>query len=374
MQNDILTSLTRLSDAELVARVKSLVARERDATAHLVAHLAELDARDVHLRAGYESLYVYCRDALGLSEGESYNRIEVARAARRFPIILEMLATGAVNLTAARLLAPHLTPANHREVLDSARGKKKREIEEIVARLSPRPDVAASVRKLPALYPHAFRPAETAAAPDEPAMDRVALAPPETAVIAQPLSVPRAAVTPLSPARYKLQLTIAGDTLEKLRLAKDMLSHAIPSGDDAAVLDRALTALLVDLAKKKYADTRKPRRSRARDPRSRDTSAAVKRAVWVRDLGRCAYIGPSGHRCNERRFVEFHHVDPRALGGEASVDNIELRCRHHNDYEGRLYFGKRRREDSGAAANLFRNELAGGAVPSARSAGVEPQG
>jgi hypothetical protein len=101
MQNDILTSLTRLSDAELVARVKSLVARERDATAHLVAHLAEMDTRDVHLRQGYESLYVYCRDALGLSEGESYNRIEVARAARRFPVILEMLAAGAVNLTAA---------------------------------------------------------------------------------------------------------------------------------------------------------------------------------------------------------------------------------------------------------------------------------
>ena len=85
MQNDILTSLTRLSDAELVSRVKSLIARERDATAHLVAHLAEMDTRDLHLREGYESLYVYCRDALGLSEGEGYNRIEVARAARRFP-------------------------------------------------------------------------------------------------------------------------------------------------------------------------------------------------------------------------------------------------------------------------------------------------
>jgi len=167
MQNDILISLTRLSDAELVARVKSLVARERDATAHLVAHIAELDTRDVHLRQGYESLYVYCRDALGLSEGEAYNRIEVARAARRFPIILEMLGAGAVNLTAARLLAPHLTPANHREVLDSARGKKKREIEEIVARLSPRPDVAASVRKLPALRLQAS-PAEDAAAPGAP--------------------------------------------------------------------------------------------------------------------------------------------------------------------------------------------------------------
>ena len=352
MQNDILTSLTRLSDTQLVAQVKSLVARERGVTAQLVAHLAELDTRDVHLREGYDSLYVYCRDALGLSEGESYNRIEVARAARRFPIILEMLAAGAVNLTAARLLAPHLTPANHREVLDSARGKKKREIEEIVARLSPRPDVAASVRKVPTPL-HAFPAVKASVAPGASAMDPAAPAPPapvspETGLTADPLSVPRAAVTPLSPDRYKLQLTIGGDILEKLRLAKDMLSHAIPSGDDAAVLDRALTALLVDLAKKKFADTPRPRRSRARDARARDASAAVKRAVWVRDLGRCKFIGPTGHRCNERRFVEFHHVDPHALGGEASVDKIELRCRRHNDYEGRLYFGKRRRDDTGA--------------------------
>jgi len=74
---DILASLSRLSDAQLVAQVKSLVARERDATAQIVAHLAELDARDVHLREGHTSLFVYCRDVLGLSEWEAYNRIEV---------------------------------------------------------------------------------------------------------------------------------------------------------------------------------------------------------------------------------------------------------------------------------------------------------
>ena len=186
MQNDILTSLTRLSDAELVARMKSVVARERDATAQIVAHLAELDTRDLHLREGYESLYVYCRDALGLSEWEAYNRIEVARAARRFPVILEMLAAGAIHLTAARLLAPHLTPANHREVLDSARGKKKREIEEIVARLSPRPDVAASVRKLPTLRLPPFPPAEAPIAPGLAAMDPAARVPPETRLTAEP--------------------------------------------------------------------------------------------------------------------------------------------------------------------------------------------
>ena len=343
MQNDILASLSHLSDAQLVAQVKSLVARERDATAQIVAHLAELDTRDVHLKEGYTSLFVYCRDALGLSEWEAYSRIEVARAARRFPVILEMLADGSVNLTTVKLLASHLTPANHREALESARGKRKPEVEEIVARLSPRPDVPPSVRRLPAPRSVSTMPplplvTSTLTTPDPSSVPTPA---PDQAV--RPLSIRPAAVEPLSPDRYKLQLTIGGDTLEKLRLAKDMLGHAIPSTDDAAILDRALTVLLVDLAKKKFGDTPKPRRSRGTKPGARYPSAKVQRAVWVRDLGRCAFVGTSGHRCNERRFVEFHHVDPYILGGEATVDQIELRCRRHNDYEGRLYFGKRRR-------------------------------
>src|ERR1051325_3362608 len=149
MQIDILNSLTGLSDRELVARLRSLIARERQATAEIVAHLAELDTRDIFLREAYGSLFVYCRDALGLSEGEAYNRIEVARAARRFPAILEGLASGALSLTAVRLLAPHLTEQNHREVLDAAHGRKKADVEEIVARLAPRTDVPTSIRKVP---------------------------------------------------------------------------------------------------------------------------------------------------------------------------------------------------------------------------------
>ena len=387
MQNDILACLSRLSDAQLVAQVKSLVARERDATAQIVAHLAELDTRDVHLREGYTSLFVYCRDALGLSEWEAYNRIEVARAARRFPVILDMLADGSVNLTTVKLLASHLTPANHRDVLESARGKRKPEVEEIVARLSPRADVPPSVRRLPAPRSGSTTTPPPVVTSILTTSDPFSIPTPAADQAIRPLSIRLAAVEPLSPDRYKLQLTIGGDTLEKLRLAKDMLGHAIPSGDDAAVLDRALTVLLVDLAKKKFADTPKPRRSRGTKPGARYPSAKVQRAVWVRDLGRCAFVGTTGHRCNERRFVEFHHLDPHALGGEASVDKIELRCRRHNDYEGRLYFGKRRRDETGAAheeatshppqpfeaASLFQNKLAGGASLSTHSAGIEPQ-
>jgi hypothetical protein len=363
MEHDILTSLSRMADTDLLARVKALITGERGLTAEVVAHLAELDTRDVHLREGYPSLYIYCRDRLGLSEWEAYNRIEVARAARRFPLILQRLADGSVNLTAVRLLAPHLTPDNHRVVLESARGKRKPEIQDIVVRLSPRPDVPASVRQLPTPQPECAismlemahvalpRADETVGGAGIPTA--VAAAPPGRHIDAECGAARRspagpASVAPLSPDRYKLQLTISGETLEKLRLAKDMLGHCVPSGDDAVVLDRALDALLADLARKKFAGTKAPRPSKGRKPGARCPSAAVRRTVWLRDLGRCAFVGKGGHRCDERRFVEFHHVDPYALGGQASVDGIQLRCRRHNDYEGRLYFGERRpgrRED-----------------------------
>jgi hypothetical protein len=218
MKNDILSSLRHLSDAVLVAGLETSLTRERDETASVVAHLAELDTRDVHLREGYPSLFVYCRDALGMSEGEAYNRIEVARAARRFPVVLDMLADGRVHLTAVRLLAPHLTVDNHADVLGSARGKTKLEIQEIVARLAPRPDAPVSVRRVPASRPETLPPVAAAVATASlvsrtlisapvisaaPVVGAPASAPPATrepalvATIAPP-SVPHVAVTPLT--------------------------------------------------------------------------------------------------------------------------------------------------------------------------------
>jgi hypothetical protein len=331
MSDHVLAQISRLPDAELVARLKSLAAGERGLAAELVAHLAELDTRDLHLRAGYGSLFVYCRDALALTEGEAYARIEVARAVRRFPLILERLSEGAVNMTTVRLLAPHLTPENHARVLDLARGMRKAQVEELAARLAPRPDVPAFVRRLP--LPRPAPVGEGTPSPGPAAAAPMRFAPP-------PPSDHRPTVAPLAPYRYRLQVTIDGACLEKLRLAKDMLRHVLPSGDDAAILDRALTALLADLARKKFAAVDTPRPAPGTAAGSRHIPAEVKRVVWLRDLGRCAFVSEDGRRCNERGFLEFHHVTPHAAGGEATVENIQLRCRRHNSFEARVYYGK----------------------------------
>jgi hypothetical protein len=141
--------VAQLSNRELLAEVKSLAARERDATAALVASLAELDERRLYPGEGYSSLFTYCTQVLHLSEHAAYGRIEAARAARRFPLILDLLADGAITLTTICLLASHLTGENCAEVLESARYKSRREVEHLVSALRSQPAVPSSVRKLP---------------------------------------------------------------------------------------------------------------------------------------------------------------------------------------------------------------------------------
>jgi hypothetical protein len=117
-----------LSDAALLAEVNTSAESERQATAWLIALLAELDARRLYLGEGFSSLFTYCTQALHLSEHAAYGRIEAARATRKFPILLDLLAQGAVTLTTVTLLAPHLTPENHEHVLRQAQHKSKREV------------------------------------------------------------------------------------------------------------------------------------------------------------------------------------------------------------------------------------------------------
>ena len=147
----------------------------------------------------------------------------------------------------------------------------------------------------------------------------------------------RPVVQPLAPGRYKLQLTIAMETHDTLRQLQDLMRHAIPDGDPARIIDRALTLLLEDVLRQKCAVTKSPRVGAVEHSDSRSIPAAVRRAVWTRDGGRCAFVGTHG-RCGETAFLEYHHLQPYAAGGKATVENIELRCRAHNAYEAHLFF------------------------------------
>jgi hypothetical protein len=351
MNTNKLALASGLSDQDLLARIGVLASREREASVDLIAHLAVLDVRpSLFASQGCGSLFGYCTERLRLSEDAACNRIEAARACRSFPVILDHLASGAMSLTSVRMLRPHLTPENHEAVLARACGRSRRQIEALVAELAPRPDVPPSVRKLPTATP----PPTLMLAPTSPATraEAAIVAPPPPPIAPPLVSTRRPIIETTSPERYRVQFTIGKESHDKLRRVQALLRREIPDGDPAAIFDRALSLLLEKVEKAKVGAAAKPRAPRPIRPGTdwqvrtpvlapRDIPRQVQRAAWRRDGGQCGFVAPDGHRCTERTFLEFHHIRPYALGGLATIDNISLRCRRHNQYEAELVFGSR---------------------------------
>ena len=144
----------------------------------------------------------------------------------------------------------------------------------------------------------------------------------------------------LAPARFGLQVTIGQLTRDKLRRAQELMGHTTKPGDIAAVLDRALEALIIQLEKQKLAATEKPRTHLSTSTDPRRIPAYVKRAVRARDGDRCAHVASDGLRCEARSPLEFDHILPVARGGKATIDNVRQLCRTHNRLAAERQFGR----------------------------------
>ena len=363
----------------LLADLAEMVSRDRASTAELLAYLSEVDGRRLFRPAGYPSMYAYCVGELHLSEQAAYKRIYAARVTRRFPAVFAALSEGRIHLAGVCLIAPYLKSGNVDELLAMATHQRKSEIERRLALRFPRTELMTIVEVYPGrassstaeVVPEGAGtlgaeagtrpPAEpvdgssqrsTDAPAANPSVAAVAaaatagtVAPAATAMYATgpPLMAPvtRPKWIPLAPQRFGLQLSVPQSTYDKVQHALALLSHVIPCGDVAQVLDRALDLLIERLERRKLGAALQPRAPRPLTGGTRYVPAHVRRAVWKRDQGRCTFVSESGHRCEERRFLQFDHIEPVARGGIASVDGIRLRCRAHNQLEAERVFGKK---------------------------------
>ena len=272
-------SLTHVSDSILLRDLRSLLSRERAATAELLAHLAEVDDRRLYAPAGHPSMFAWCVEELHLSEDSAFKRIRAARVARRFPVVFTMLADGRLHLSAVVLLAPCLMPENAEELFAAATHQSRAGIERLIAERFPRPDLPSRIedfapsptRDLSA--PWCMAPDHEQSTPRAVQEDETKLAPgpvkfsdtkPRPAPAIESPATVRSRVAPLAPGRYALQLTVAQATYEKLRYAQALLGHSVPAGELAQVFDRALDALIARLEQRKLAATARPRQSRRR--------------------------------------------------------------------------------------------------------------
>lgn len=147
------SSLSRLDGPAVLRDLKTAVAHERGCTAVVLEHIAEVEARRLYAPEGYPSMHDYCVRELNFTERSARKRIHAARTARDFPVIFEAVADGRLHLSGVVMLAPHLTPENVLELLGAAAHQTKAEIERLLARRFPRPDVPSRVVAIPGQAP-----------------------------------------------------------------------------------------------------------------------------------------------------------------------------------------------------------------------------
>jgi hypothetical protein len=163
-----------------------------------------------------------------------------------------------------------------------------------------------------------------------------------------------------------MHLTVSKRFEGKVAAAKDALSHAKPGASTEEILEAALDLLLERSAKRKGI-VEKPRK-RSRPAKADHIPAAVKRAVWLWDDGRCHFRLPSGEICGSARRLEYDHIEPLALGGASTVENTRLCCKAHNQIAARRVFGDAFMDQfvPGSALSRIADERSSnGAVPGA---------
>src|SRR5579859_2960987 len=228
--------LTELSDVQLLEGLKSLVGQGRAVLARLLAHLVEVEERRLHLEAACPSMFQFCVQRLGMSEDEACRRIHAARLARHFPDLLVRIERGELTLSTLGLLHDALTESSYEELVEAAAGKTKAEVQALLAKRSPAPDVPATITAIPAQPPI---PIPGVAAGPGP--------------VAAGGSHPQLA--PLSEARHKVQFTASDELRKKLERAQDLMRHANPDGDLAIVVERAVDLLLDKLERQRLGKT-----------------------------------------------------------------------------------------------------------------------
>jgi hypothetical protein len=363
--------------------------------AEFLVALADFDRRRGWEPLGHASLFAFITSELGLTPAPTYWRAEAARLLQRFPDLVEPLRQGRLCLTTLGELAKVLNEENGAAVLPRFLGISSREAKEIVAELQPRPapPVGTVIRSLesrstaeaalalasgpapatPAAWP--CPPSPGGASTDSGSLWAHKVEPAASAPAR--LAPRRDAVDPLTAELSRLSTTVSRRFLQKLQTAREGLGHAIPGATTEHVLEAALDLLLEKQARAR-GQVKRPRAVVAspstvpaassafapapnpaltpvqpaagpnfaeplhrREGHREAVPAAVRRAVWVRDAGRCTWPLDSGGRCGSTQRLELDHVVPWARDGEPTEENLRLLCGRHNQLAARRAFGDR---------------------------------
>ncbi len=359
------TKLERLSHDELDRSAQTLVKSENRSVAKLIAHLAEMSERKTALELGYKSLYDYAARRLNLSEGAVPARIHVTNVSRRFPQLLAALAESRISLTVACLLAPHLTEDNIEMLISDCAGMRRRETEEYLVALKPKPVFEPSIRKRP-VRAESSRPTSTPPP-----------SPPSTPPPADPPKSSPPILQPATPELYNFRFSATRDFKDKFERLAEVVGVDNAQKNTAEILEKALDIALDKKDPKKKLERRRKRQEAASEPsrserdgekderaESRYVASEVSERVHERDGYQCLYFAPDGTRCTSRVGLHLDHRSPFGIFHNNGEQVLRLLCPAHNLLMAERVYG----------VDFLQQKLVKGANPAPRDArGISSQ-
>jgi hypothetical protein len=313
--------ISKLSDAELLAKTKSLVREEKRITQEVLDHLEEVEYRKLHLSIGYSSLYSYCIGELGYSGSSADRRISAMRVIKNIPEAKEKLENGSVNLSTLTQLHGFLKRDSREktyskemklDLLEKIENKSQDQCVREFLRISPL-DISIKESKRAVtedLTQHTFVATKELSAKLDQLRNLMAhrnsnptMA--ELIEFAVDLSIKK-----LNPVKHKIT-TAAVATCDKNSKAVDGGNADDHSGDAKVKVSSA----------------------------TRYISAAMERHIWVRDEGCCQFFDIlTGRKCGSTFALQIDHIHPFSLGGTNDKENLRLLCRAHNNWRTRELF------------------------------------
>lgn len=299
--------LTKLSNTELLAQVKILTTRSREIETQMIALLAELCRRDIHLRAGYSSVKSYLMGEYQMSEDQAAKRSQVVNLVGHHPKFFDLLLTQKTHISHLAMSATKITKENEGQFIEFLPGKSRQDLLFFLARINPdgsfKPEIEAKI---------------------------------------------------------ELIILCSKATSEKFDRARKLLAKDWRGLSHEEVLDAALEALLGKIDPMRKAERAQKRAERTAEKKQevvptagpvevqqecpeaslpprvlgagRHIPNAIRHSVYLRDGGRCTFISETGKRCDESVSLALDHVCLFSRGGAHELENLKLTCISHNNF------------------------------------------
>jgi hypothetical protein len=328
------TGLGALTLDELEAELATLASHLYAGTCRWLELVAEVDRRGAWAEDGSGSCAEWLAWRCALTPRAAREQVRVARRLPGLPLIHTAFSRGELSYAKVRALTRVATPESEAELLELARAltaaqlertvrayrrvstKDARELQEaahlsvfwnddgsleIHGRLAPE-DGALLLRALDATRDSLWNRARGSAEPRpaRQASNAEALVAVAEAALASPDGN--------RPAGERYQVVVHAD---EAALAHD--------GEGGCELDDG-SALAAETARRLACDASVVRNGR----KTRAIPPALRRALRARDRG-CRFPG-----CENRRFLDAHHIHHWARGGPTTPDNLVLLCRRHH--------------------------------------------